>query len=313
MGCAAELQLLIVSAFIRGLNFFIITVVVMTASMAHAGTRIKVLADDTVFGRQLQQLLIKELQQYPQLDVLPVTEATTESADLLIILGSQLLRQQLKKTSSRSRILALLTRTAWSELPALNLRSGPQLQVLLLDQPLRRYLDLIRLAFPQYHRVGVLLATENSLSSRALATAFEERGLALQLARLDESDNLVTRLESLLLQSDVLLALPDGRVHNRNTVQPLLLTSYRYNVPVLAYSAAYAQAGALLALYSTPAQLAQQLAEMAANQTTAATVQSPRYFTVNVNRAVARSMGLSGLDPEDLRSRLMRNRADYEE
>lgn len=299
----------------RCLRLFIAGLLMLVACTVHAGSRVKVLTDDTAFGRQLQQLLIKELLQFPQFDVLSANEAATEAADLTIVLSPRLLPQQLKQLGSRSRILALITRAAWADLPPLNPRNAPQLQVLLLDQPLSRYLDLIRLAFPQRRQVGVLLAAENSLSARALHGAFEERGLTLHLARLDEEGSLVTRLESLLMQSEVLLALPDARIHNRSTVQPLLLTSYRYDVPVLAYSAAYAQAGALLALYSTPAQLAQQLAEMAASPPAAAAsqVRSPRYFTVSVNHAVARSMGLSGLDAEELRSRLLRNKTDIEE
>ena len=37
--------------------------------------------------------------------------------------------------------------------------------------------------------------------------------------------------------------------------QPLLLTTYRAGVPIVAYSESYLQAGAVVALYSTPPQI----------------------------------------------------------
>jgi ABC-type uncharacterized transport system substrate-binding protein len=105
----------------------------------------------------------------------------------------------------------------------------------------------------------------------------------------------------------VLLAMPDSLAHNRNTVQPLLLTTYRAGIPVVAYSESYQQAGAVLALYSTVPQVVAQVVDSLQQIREGKALpnhQSPRYFTVGVNSAVARSLGLALPTADEIGGRL---------
>ena len=86
-------------------------------------------------------------------------------------------------------------------------------------------------------------------------------------------------------------------VVSRDTAQSLLLTTYRANIPVIAFSHAYVRAGALAAVYSTPEQIGQQTGEaiLRLNQSGSWNLpkpQYPKYFSVSVNSQVARSLGL---------------------
>lgn len=201
-------------------------------------------------------------------------------------------------SSSFERILRSSGRTASSELMAIN-----------LDQPLRRQLALIALALPQVKRVGVLLGPD-SVSVlpplRSLATA---KGLILQHVAITSTDGLYGNLRHVLDGSDVFLALPDPLVFNASTIQNILLTSFRSQIPMLAFSPAYVRAGAVLALYTSPSQVGQQVAEYVLDvlrgKALPARSVAPDDFDVGVNPQVARSLGLS-LDGEALRLALRR-------
>jgi len=103
-------------------------------------------------------------------------------------------------------------------------------------------------------------------------------------------------LQSLLPESDVLLAIPDPVAVNASTIYGLLLTSYRAQVPVVGFSEGLVKAGALLGLFSTASQQGKQGAEIAtrilAGDGGLPAPQYPKYFTVRANYSVARSLGL---------------------
>ncbi|HUY02335.1 MAG TPA: ABC transporter substrate binding protein, partial [Rhodocyclaceae bacterium] len=95
--------------------------------------------------------------------------------------------------------------------------------------------------------------------------------------------------------ADALLAVADPLVYNGNTIENILLASFRAGVPLVAFSPAYVRAGALLGLYSTPAQIGTQAGKMARAVLQGRPLPPPQYpteFTVEINRHVARSLGL---------------------
>jgi putative ABC transport system substrate-binding protein len=126
---------------------------------------------------------------------------------------------------------------------------------------------------------------------------------------LTTEERLITPLEQVLSEAELLLAVPDPLIFNRNTAQSLFLTSYRYRVPVLGYSRSLTRAGALLSLHSSPAQIGRQAAEWVNGAIQGTSVRLPQpahpaYFSVSINEQVARSLGFS-LPPEaELEKRL---------
>jgi len=104
-------------------------------------------------------------------------------------------------------------------------------------------------------------------------------------------------MEDLFESSDVYLALPDPDIINRNTLQPLLLTSYRYRIPVVAFSRAYVRAGATAAIYTPLDGLTEEAIDILAGvlATPREPLPRPRYsshFRIALNRQVARSLGM---------------------
>ncbi|MBT0568768.1 hypothetical protein KIK84_00390 [Curvibacter sp. CHRR-16] len=164
------------------------------------------------------------------------------------------------------------------------------------DQPLPRVLAAARAAYPESKRVGVLWGNESVLVSNAFQTAAHEQGFAVRSAQVFASTQIFAALQSVLDDTQLLIALADPLVYNASSVSNILLTSYRVGVPVLAFSPAYVRAGALLALYTTPKQLAPQIVAqvmgvLSSNSVPAA--QFPQDFTIDVNDYVAKSLGFA--------------------
>ena len=231
-------------------------------------------------------------------------------ASLIVPVGVRATEAVLRLQGDTPVLAALVPRTSFFQLKKLPAANGRAFSAIYLDQPLSRRFNLIGEALPNRKRVGVLLGSDSAAELRSLQTAARENGMNLVAERISDEDALLPALKRILMDSDVLLAMPDPLVFSRNTVQSILLTSYRAQDPVVAYSAAYVSAGALLAVYSTPAQIGQQSAETVlklakdGGEGTPAP-QYPIYFSVSVNRQVARSMGIEIADEQTLFEGLM--------
>lgn len=170
-----------------------------------------------------------------------------------------------------------------------------------LDQPLTRQMELIRLATPDRKRVGVVLGPDSQGALRSLQAAASEEKLGLFVEKISTAEELLPALQRVLVDSDVLLAVPDALVFNKGTVQSLLLTTYRYQDPVIGFSHAYVKAGALASVYTTPEQVGRQAGDVISRVLGGRAVwlpppEYPKYFSVSVNYQVARSLGLSIVD-----------------
>jgi ABC-type uncharacterized transport system substrate-binding protein len=165
---------------------------------------------------------------------------------------------------------------------------------IVLDQPPVRQMALLRYAFPHMRRVGVMLGPESQASQAVLEKAAADQSLQANIYKVDGEADLYPTLRRVLDENDLLLAVPDAAVYNGGSIQNILLASYRQRMPLIGFSPAYVRAGAMLALYSTPAQIGSQTARTVRALLADAPVQalqSPVDFVVSVNSNVARSLG----------------------
>ncbi len=176
-----------------------------------------------------------------------------------------------------------------------------------LSQPFSRQLDLVRLALPDARRVGVLWGPDSQVQASALQVATQGRGLQLVTAQIGPGEAAYPALQRVLEDAVLLLAVANPQIYNSSSIQNILLSSYRLRVPFVGFSPSYVQAGAVFAVYSTPAMVGRQTAVMARNvlqgRGLPATPQYPNEFSVSVNEQVARSLGLK-LDAAALNERL---------
>ena len=220
--------------------------------------------------------------------------------------------ETISSLATRAPVLAVLVPRGWYVRHGRSrLADGGRrvFSAIFLDQPFERQARLIRLAFPEARRVGVLLGGDQRGAAEELDDALRGQRLTLVQQTVAEDGRVLPPLEQVLNEADVLLAVPDPHVFNRGTAQSLFLTSYRYRDPVIGYSRSMTRAGALVSLYSTPAQIGRQAAEWIADALRSAPLRLPQasypsYFEISINDQVARSLGFALPTEIELEKRL---------
>ena len=243
-------------------------------------------------------------------DLVTLPSATQTTVRVWVALGTEASTALAKARLPVPVLSALIPRHGFERvLKETGQKNSARFTAIYLDQPLQRQLALIRLALPQASRVGVLLGPDSWSRASALRASASANGLALRVARVDDDASLFAALQSVLDDSDVLLAQADPLVFNSQSIQNILRTSIQAKVPLVAFSPAYVRAGALLAVYSTPTQAGAQAArgvlEVLAMRSLPERAQEPDDFEISVNEQVARVFALT-LDARALRLELKR-------
>jgi nitrogen regulatory protein PII-like uncharacterized protein len=165
-----------------------------------------------------------------------------------------------------------------------------------IDQPYSRYFDLIKFTIPRAVRIGILVHENNINEISKLEELAQSKGMILKTSIVSNERNVGQALTLLLDEIDVLIALPDARIHNSKTISHILTTSYRNNIPVIGFSSAYVRAGAAAAVYTSPDNIAQHLSDLVIDYFRRAYTndksQMAKYFSITFNYEVARSLGL---------------------
>lgn len=180
-----------------------------------------------------------------------------------------------------------------------------------IDQPFERRFALARLLLPEASTIAVLLGPDTDGYIKSLRAAAQKSGFRLNIKVIENEAQLVPALESILKSSQLFMAILDPLVFNRANAQTALLTSYRYRVPIFGISPAYINAGALVAVYSTPEQIGKQLAgqiiESAKNPSSRKSVfRYPDAYSIKTNKRVAESLGINMPEDRELEQRLLK-------
>lgn len=228
---------------------------------------------------------------------------------LIITLGTRA-AQTVSSLAPRSLVLhTLLPRSAFEKLTT----RGDDLRrvsAVFIDQPTSRQIELLRIALPDWPRVAFVTSRESSELGQRLVASARDKRLRPVLEQLNDENELYPTLQRVLADPAVLVAVPDATLFNNRTISNILLTAYHQRSPVVGFSPAYVKAGALIALYSTPAQIGQQAGEAARAGLASGSLPppaAPRHFRVGTNRYVARSLGINLEDAAVLQERLERS------
>lgn len=281
---------------------------------AHAVQLAIVLSDDSAPYQEVYEAIKARADDHDITVSRLYADAASEAAlnaKLIVVVGVRA-AESVASIAGQSPVLAVLVPKDWYRKTGRQRLAGNEhrpVSAIYLDQPYERQARLIHLAFPNAKRVGVLVSAAQVAVSEDIGAALRAQGLTLVAEVLEPGQKLIEPLEKVLSMSDLMLAVPDPEVFNRNTAQSVLLTSYRYRDPVLGYSRSLARAGALLALYSSPAQIGRQAAELIVKQMETPSSHlpdpaHPRYFSVAVNQQVARSLGFELAPEAELERRL---------
>jgi len=232
----------------------------------------------------------------------------TEAGQIWVAIGSGAMQALAQRNPPQPILNVLVPHSAFDKIVRQGGRFGDprRFSAIFLDQPWLRQFALIRLALPKRNRVGILLGADSAELAPALRAAAKAAGFNLITEKVETEADLLPALKKLLAESEVILAVPDPAIYNRNTAQTILLTTYRHQTPLFGFSPSYVKAGALAAVYSLPEQIGRQAAEAVrqAAEQRLPPPQTPRYFSVGVNLQVARSLGLNVDDETTLSNKL---------
>ena len=272
---------------------------------AHAADVLVLLSEDSAAYREVADSFRLQLaQDRPALTV--AVESLSGAEDqpagesrLVLSVGLKATQAALELRSRAPILATLVPKDGFDTLSHSVLAERRMLSAIYLDQPYPRQFALIKLAFPAREKVGILLRPGELSKQDALQAAAKAQHLQLVSAVVDSDNTLLPALERVLSISDVLLALPEPLLYNKNTIQSVLLTSYRYRDPLVGYSQALVRAGALVALYSKPVQIGRHAGEIVARTFSTGSLpppQYPKYYSVSINQQVARSLGIPAPD-----------------
>lgn len=233
-------------------------------------------------------------------------------AELVVAVGANACEQLLQRDQPAfSLICAFIPRATFV---ALTQRYGDsplalqrRLTAIYLDQPLQRQLRLAHLLVPDASSIGAMFGPASATERGLFVQAAEAEGLSPVTLTLEEQDNPLEKLQPVVRQSDIFLALPDRALFNRATAKWLLYVTLQQQIPLIGFLRTYVEAGALSAVYTTPAQVGRQAGELlrsVAAGEAMTTPSFPRYFTVTSNPVVARNLNLQFPDDATLQRML---------
>jgi ABC-type uncharacterized transport system substrate-binding protein len=278
------LALALLLATLPGYAYENVTILVSTATPAS-----KEFVDtfrEGIAGQNIQ-LTVLDTQNLP-------AKPLADNQALIVAVGMQALQQAISLKSEQPILGVLIPQPAFEKIRSQT--GNTNISAIFLDQPFSRQLRLLQKLLPETRTVGIPLGPTSRQWESALKKASKDYGLKAEFFLVEDAEGLTPALQSLLERTDVLLSVPDPAVHSRDTAHTTLLTSYRYRKAVIGYSQAYVTAGALAAPHSNPSHIARQAAEIAMNFPTAGSAlppsQAPQFFSISVNRQVARSLGI---------------------
>ncbi|MFM2408538.1 MAG: hypothetical protein RL358_1280 [Pseudomonadota bacterium] len=177
-----------------------------------------------------------------------------------------------------------------------------------LNQPLSRQLDFIAALLPGQRKLGLLYSAKTEIDLIRLREESNVRRRILITQAIDTDQVWFSKMEDLLSQTEVLLAIPDSSIYSNSNVRNILLSTYRFNVPLIGFSANFVNAGALAAIFASPEQIAGQSAATLLKFSLGQHWAGGQYsntFNIALNPQIARSLGIELLGEVALRQRMI--------
>lgn len=226
--------------------------------------------------------------------------------DLIVAVGGEAFRQMLARNGSSPILATLIPRQTYEKLLAEAGRQRPKTSAIFLEQPAARQAAFIRHLLPGQKRVGLLQRSESRQALAIYLQALDAAGFKTDTEESEHDGTLLPALNALLPRVNLLLATPDPGIYKRDNIKAILVTTYRHRRPVIAFSPAFVNAGALAALYSSPAQIARQTAELLfSHGSNLPAPREPSQFAIAINRNVAQTLDIELPDESVLRRALL--------
>ena len=218
------------------------------------------LIDNPEFNADIKHYLINKVH-------LDLYENQLNQCNLIVTIGTEALQNILSR-DIQAPILSILTRE-YTYKALLNKYhhslddSKPPLFAIYIDQPLNRQIDLLNLIFQHQPgtKMGILLSHESQLDLENIQKISHQHHIQPIIVHVNEFDRLVSKLNQLLKNVDVILAIPDPKIYHARSVRGILLTAFHQHIPIVGYSQSFVNNGALACVYSNEKQISAQTSQ----------------------------------------------------
>jgi len=238
------------------------------------------------------------------LDRHELKQADLAASRLVVAVGSQAARAVSALNPGVPVLYTLIPESVYRTLAPATGTCAMQ-SAIFIDQPLARQAALAQSLFPDAVNYGVLLGPTSSQRQAEIDELKKTTDRQLVVSSAGHEANISRATNGLLNRIDLLLAVNDPLVLNRENAKWLLYSAYQHRLPVIGFSRAYVNAGAAGAVFSEPEQMARQAAEIVQRQTAGTTsclpaAGFPVYFSVAINQSVCSSLGGASCDERTL-------------
>jgi hypothetical protein len=154
--------------------------------------------------------------------------------------------------------------------------------------------QLISRLYKRRVRAGVLVSEATAYLTPVLLKAATVADIDLRVESVNDGES-PTRALNRIANAAVILAIPDSNVYNTDSIRSILDTTYRRNQSIVGFSPSMVRAGVLASVYSDADDIAAHLAELIDELATTGLLpmpQYPKYFQVQINDSVARSLNV---------------------
>lgn len=239
----------------------------------------------------------------PVLDETQALKQRSGKRPIIVAVGAEALHAVMRSPQKKT-VVAVLVNTADVE----SVRTADtELYAIVTDQPMQRQLQLIELAIPKPHRIGLVYPPDAEAQYSAVSVAARQLGLTVVAKRSDTAADLSGALASVLAASDVLLLLSDPISLAPGVAQSVLRSAAAARKPVVSSTEALVRAGAVLGVYTTREQFVEEAADsitLLQRGGKPPAIAMPRRFSVGVNSTVAQALALPVSDQDALQRRL---------
>lgn len=244
---------------------------------------------------------INDDNQIEMIDMSSLHDKELSDYDTIISIGSTA-SEALSRRTRINKIIFTLIPSSLAKSIASRPCQATNCKTILIEQPVERYLQLFKYIFPGNKNLAVAITDNSPTETQKLIEISKKHNININIIKIDDDAIIARTLINNLNKNDVLLALPDPYIYNKNTAKSIILSSYHKNVPIIAYSKAFAKAGSLISLYSSLDDIAIKTAE---------SIQKPYFknnnimfpdeFSLEVNAAVAKSLNINVNNIEDVK------------
>jgi len=254
---------------------------------------------DTGFSHELMEHLESDISgnkfNVQKISIKNALNTQLKEQDFVIALGSNVTKALLE-SDIRKPTLSLLIPKSFAEAIEKEYPDTTNLSMLLIDHPIKRHFRLISEILGKHHKIGLMLGTHTLQSEKLFKQVAAESNQSLITRYIEQPKQLIPALKALSKETDALLALPEPGIYNKRTIRSILLSAYRYKLPIIGFSKAYVKAGAIAAIYSKPEQISTQTTTIS-NQFFNKNhfdkkIHQPTDFSISLNHKVARSMSM---------------------